>query len=144
MANREMKEPKRYNFRQDSYTLQVLHTDSKYNKDKILKHLICEHYLLNNADSFRIFFTNITYLLFTRYFPYRTPILSKNVFFTINFISPLSSYAQITNVLFLVRKEYMCLPLPSLFIYSWNHTCITTTTTNIWPSSYDWIIRQTP
>ena len=35
--------------------MQVLHTDSKYNKDKILKYLICEHYLLNNADSFRIF-----------------------------------------------------------------------------------------
>ena len=34
----------------------------------------------------------------------------------------------------MVRKEYMCLPLPSLFIYSWNHMCITTT--NIWPSSY--------
>ena len=50
-----MKEPKRYDFRKDGYTLQVLHTDSKYNKDKILKYLICEHYLLNNADSFRIF-----------------------------------------------------------------------------------------
>ena len=35
----------------------------------------------------------------------------------------------------MVRKEYMCLPLPSLFIYSWNHMCITTT--NIWPSSYE-------
>jgi hypothetical protein len=55
--------------------LQVLHTDSKYNKDTILKYLICEHYLLNNADSFRIFFANTTYLLFTRYFPYRTPTL---------------------------------------------------------------------
>ena len=49
-----MKEPKRYDFRQDGYTLQVLQSDSKYNKDKILKYLICEHYLLNNADSFRI------------------------------------------------------------------------------------------
>jgi hypothetical protein len=42
-----MKEPKRYDFREDGYILQVLHTDSKYNKDKILKYLICEHYLLN-------------------------------------------------------------------------------------------------
>jgi hypothetical protein len=38
-----MKEPKRYDFRQDGYTLQVLQTDSKYNKDKILKYLICKH-----------------------------------------------------------------------------------------------------
>ena len=53
-----MKEPKRYDFRKDGYTLQVLHTDSKYNKDKILKYLICEHYLLNNADSFRIFLSS--------------------------------------------------------------------------------------
>jgi hypothetical protein len=30
--------------------LQVLHTDSKYNKDKILKYLICEHYLLSIKD----------------------------------------------------------------------------------------------
>jgi hypothetical protein len=50
-----MKEPTRYDFRQDGYTLQGLHTDSKYNKDKILKYLICEHYLLNNADSFWVF-----------------------------------------------------------------------------------------
>jgi hypothetical protein len=50
-----MKESKRYDFRRDGYTLQVIHTNSKYNKDKILKYLICEHYLLNNADSFRIF-----------------------------------------------------------------------------------------
>jgi hypothetical protein len=28
------------------------------------------------------------------------PVLSKYVFFTINFISPISSYAQITNQLF--------------------------------------------
>ena len=76
-----MKEPKRYDFRKDGYTSQVLHTDSKYNQDTILKYLICEHYLLNNADSFRIFFTNTTYLLFTWYFPYRTPILSKYVLF---------------------------------------------------------------
>jgi hypothetical protein len=33
-----MKEPKRYDFRQDGYTLQVLQTDSKYNKNKILKY----------------------------------------------------------------------------------------------------------
>ena len=52
---RDMKESKRYDFRRDGYTLQVIHTNSKYNKDKILKYLICEHYLLNNADSFRIF-----------------------------------------------------------------------------------------
>ena len=65
-----MKESKRYDFRRDGYTLHVIHTNSKYNKDKILKYLICEHYLLNNA-----------YSLFTWYFPYRTPILSKYVFF---------------------------------------------------------------
>jgi hypothetical protein len=49
------------------------------------------------------FFTNTTYLLFTWHFSYRTPILSKKKFFTINFISPLSSYAQITNVLFFFK-----------------------------------------
>ena len=32
-----MKEPKPYDSRKDGFTLQVLHTDSKYNKDKILK-----------------------------------------------------------------------------------------------------------
>ena len=50
-----MKESIRYDFRRDGYTLQVIYTNSKYNKDKILKYLICVHYLLNNADSFRIF-----------------------------------------------------------------------------------------
>ena len=38
------------------------------------------------------------------YFLYRTPILyKKRFFFTINFISPLSSYAKITNVLFFFK-----------------------------------------
>jgi hypothetical protein len=35
-----MKEPKPYDSRQEGFTLQVLHTDSKYDEDKILKYLI--------------------------------------------------------------------------------------------------------
>ena len=98
-----MKEPKRYDFRKDGYTLQVLHTDSKYNKDKILKYLICEHYLLNNADSFRILL-RIQHIYCSLGISLIVPQFCQNTFFfTINFISPLSSYAQITNVLFFFK-----------------------------------------
>ena len=75
-----MKEPKRHNFHYDGYTLQVLHTDSKYNKYKILKYLICEHYLLNNADSFRIFL-RIQHIIVHLVFPLSYPNFVKKRFF---------------------------------------------------------------
>jgi hypothetical protein len=65
-----------------------------------LKYLICEHYLLNNADSFRIFL-RIQHIHCSLGISLIVPQFCQNTFFfTINFISPLSSYAQITNVLF--------------------------------------------
>jgi hypothetical protein len=75
-----MKEPKRYDFRQDGYTLQVLQTDSKYNKDKILKYLICEHYLLNNTDSFR-FFLRIQHIYCSLGISLIVPQFCQNTFF---------------------------------------------------------------
>ena len=75
-----MKEPKRYDFRQDGYTLQVLQTDSKCNKNKILKYLICEHYLLNNADSFR-FFLRIQHIYCSLGISLIVPQFCQNTFF---------------------------------------------------------------
>jgi hypothetical protein len=84
--------------------LQVLHTDSKYNKDKILKYLICEHYLLNNADSFRIFL-RIQHIHCSLGISLIVPQFCQNTFFfTINFISPLSSYAHKLLTYFSVLK----------------------------------------
>jgi hypothetical protein len=98
-----MKEPKRYDFRKDDYTLQVLHTDSKYNKDKILKYLICEYYLLNNADSFRIFFYEYNIFIVHLVFPLSYPNFVKIRFILQLTLFLLSSYAQITNVLFFFK-----------------------------------------
>ena len=79
-----MKEPKRYDFRQDGYTLQVLQSDSKYNKDKILKYLICKHYLLNNADSFR-FFLRIQHIYCSLGISLIVPQFCQNTFFFNNY-----------------------------------------------------------
>jgi hypothetical protein len=60
--------------------LQVLHTDSKYNKDKILKYLICEHYLLSPLNSLIFCFLNVLILSVSRLHK-----LSKLPYTTINF-----------------------------------------------------------